>query len=100
MMVVIYFELAVVGCVERVDTRRGQGQQPVNIGWGDEMPSRSQHMGAQNRPFRKCLLNNVISSSAHAQAERPFGTREILRLHRSKPLHNLGRARKWVSGNV
>src|SRR5215212_3067729 len=57
-------------------------------------------MGAQNASFGKGLLNASVGGSAHAQAERPFRTREILRLHRSKPVYYLSWTCKSGSGDL
>src|SRR5690242_7545932 len=79
---VVEAKLAIIVGYRASDTRRGQLQQPANIGGGDEMPGWAQYMGAQNRTLGEGALDHTVGRVAiHAHAERPDRPQIFLRLN-------------------
>ena len=81
-----------------VDARGRQAQHPADIGRGDEVPRRPQHVGPQDLSAREGVLHVGIGAVTDALAERPLRFGEFLRLDRPEPSHRLGRALEGIAG--
>ena len=77
----VEFELAVVGGVQGFDTRRGELQQPANIGGPDEVPGRAKEVSAKYLAVGEGLVHLGAGRALGALGHGPFGVGEFLRLH-------------------
>ena len=73
----------------RQDTRRGQAHQPADIRRQHVVPRRPQDVRAQDLPGGECRVDVRLACSTHAQAERPLGQLDLLRLHRQERADDL-----------
>src|SRR4029077_2820056 len=64
---------------------------PPDVGRGDEMPGRAQHMSTENRSLVHGALDRGIDGAPGPCPDAPFGAAVVLRLHGPEPAHDLSR---------
>ena len=89
---VVQSELAAVVREDLMDVRRGQLQHPADVRGGDEVPGRPHDVCAQDPPgIEGAVECRLRCRFWQPKTERPLRGAELLRLHRAKPRHDIGR---------
>ncbi len=83
-----------------MDTRRGEREQPANIGRRNKMPGRTHRVGAQYGTVSKGLINGFLTQTIGALGNDPCCARILLGLYRAKPLHHFVGPSKRCSDQV
>ena len=74
-----------------LEARRGQGEEPADVGGQDEVPGRSQQVGAQDGAVVERPLHVFVDRGSHPRTERPLRGRIVLGLDGTKPFDRRGR---------